>query len=168
MISSNNVFESVRRGYNELEDSSQAEILTYFSNIDPDEQMGHVNNIKGILFEHEYVQKLTEDGIQAELFDLTNHPVTDLMLIENDVIIDELQLKATDSVSYINSTLSEHPDIDIVVTSEVAGLMDSESIIDSGISNSALEESVSEILFDEVINPVSPLSGIGWLLGLPF
>lgn len=168
MITSNDVFDSVRRGYGELEASSEVGILNYFSNIEPDEKMGHVSNIKGILFEQEYIEHLAVNGIEAQVFEATNHPVTDIALLDDDIVIGELQLKATDSVSYINATLEQHPDIEIVATSEVASVMDSEVIIDAEISNSALEDGVVNTLFDESINPVSPLSGIGWLFGLPF
>lgn len=168
MITSNDVFDSVRRGYGELEASSQAEILGYFSDVNPDEIMGHVNNIKGILFEQEYAESLAVEGIEAQVFEATNHPVTDIALLENGVVIEEFQLKATNSVSYINTTLEQHPDVEIVVTSEVASVMDSEVVIDSEISNSMLEDSVVDTLFSESLDPISPLSGIGWLFGLPF
>ena len=79
----------------------------------------------------------------------------------------ELQLKATDSVSYINVTLEEHPDVAIVATSEVAAHFDSEMVIDSGISEAVLEDAVAETLLGEVVNPVSPLSVLGWFFGLP-
>lgn len=167
MIEQNEVFDAVRRGYTELEDSSDSEILTYFSLSSPDELKGHVSNIKGILFEQEVQDKLSEGGIDSALFENTNHPDTDLQILENDVIIEELQLKATESSSYINDALTENPDISIIATTEVATIIGKEEVIDSGISNVVLEETIIE-----TINPISPvslaLSGIGLLLGLPF
>lgn len=45
------IFESVRRGYNDLELADPQQILDYFANVEDESRMGHVSNIKGILFE---------------------------------------------------------------------------------------------------------------------
>jgi len=168
LIQSSTVFDAVRRGYNDLEHSSNDEIVNYFSDVEPDEFTGHISNIKGIVFEQEYVDQLAAQGVEAQIFEATNHPVVDIAIFEDGEVVNELQLKATDSVSYINATLDEHPDVAIVATSEVASGMDSEMVIDSGIENSVLEEAVAETILSEVVNPVSPISVIGWLFGLPF
>lgn len=166
MIEQNEVFEAVRRGYSDLEFASDDEILAHFSLASPAELQGHVSNIKGILFEQEVQDKLYEEGIDSKLFDETNHPDTDMQILENGSVIEEFQLKATDSVSYVNGTLAENPQIDIIATSEVANAINSEDVIDSGISDAALEEVVVE-----TISPVSVpglvISGIGLLFGLP-
>ena len=166
MLNPDLVFDSVRRGYNALEHSSNEDIIRYFDELDPDAMLGHVNNIKGILFEQVYVDQLAEQGIQAEVFDLTNHPGTDVFVLEDGEIAYELQMKATDSVSYINSALLENPDIAIVATSEVATVVASDMVINSGIENTVLEETVAETLFEEVVNPVSGLSILGLIFGL--
>ena len=166
MISNSAVFEAVQRGYNELEDRSHDEILDYFSSIEVDSISGHISNIKGVLFELEYVDQLALQGIESQLFEATNHPITDIAILNDGDIVTELQLKATDSVGYINATINEHPDITIVATSEVANSMKGNLIINSGIENSALEEAVSNTLFEETINPISPLSILGWCFGL--
>jgi hypothetical protein len=167
MIEQNEVFEAVRRGYSELEYASQDEILAHFSLASPDELQGHVSNIKGILFEQEVQDKLSEGGIESMLFEATNHPDSDLLILENGFVVEELQLKATDSVAYVNGALVENPGIDIIATSEVANVINSEDVIDSGISDAFLEEVVVE-----AISPVSVaglvFSGIGLLFGLPF
>ncbi len=168
MVNPDLVFDSVRRGYNALEHASNDEILSYFEDINPDVMIGHVNNIKGILFEQVYVNQLAEQGIHAEVFELTNHPGTDISIFEGGEVINELQMKATDSVSYISTTLEESPDIAIVATSEVASAFESAMVIDSEIENAVLESSVLETLTDDAVNPVSPLSILGWLIGLPF
>jgi hypothetical protein len=162
------VFDSVRRGYNALEQASNDEILSYFEDINPDAMIGHVNNIKGILFEQVYVNQLAEQGIQAEVFELTNHPGADITIFEDGEVINELQMKATDSMSYISTTIEENPDIAIVATNEVASAFGSAMVIDSEIENAVLESSVLETLTDDAVNPVSPLSILGWLIGLPF
>lgn len=168
MVDPNLVFDSVRRGYNALEHASNDEITSYFEGLEPDVMMGHINNIKGILFEQVYVDQLAEQGIHAEVFEFTNHPGADVSIFENGEAINELEMVATDSVSYINSTFAESPDITIVATSEVASVFESEMVIDSGIENIALENAVTEALVEDIVNPLSPVSVLGWLIGLPF
>lgn len=167
MVSPDLVFDSVRRGYNELEHASNDEIVSYFDAVDPDALGGHISNIKGILFEQAYVEQLAEQGIEASVFAATNHPGVDVAIFDDGELVTELQLKATDSVAYINTTLADNPDIAIVATSEVASQFESEMVINSGIEEAALEEVVSEAIIGEVVNPVSPLSVIGWFFGLP-
>jgi len=168
MIAPSEVFEAVQRGYNELETASNDEIIDYFSSIDDEAVAGHVSHIKGILFEQEYLDLLEVQGIEAQVFEATNHPVTDIVITDGDEIVHELQLKATDSSSYIDATLEEHPDIEIVATTEVASGFDADLVTDSGIEDAALEQAVTDTMFDEVVNPISPISVIGWLIGLPF
>ncbi|MCD9480062.1 hypothetical protein [Photobacterium phosphoreum] len=193
MIAQNSVFDAVRRGYNELELANNSEIIDYFADVNPDAMSGHISNIKGIVFEQEVVTALNEQGLDAMLFEATNHPVSDIALMSDGDIAAEVQLKATDSVAYINETLAENPDIPIIVTSEVANGFDSTMVIDSGIDNVALDDAVSEVLAGEVANhvgesiasdvvsegladlvadvalPISPIGfGIGLLFGLPF
>ena len=71
-------------------------------------------------------------------------------------------------MSYIATTIDEHPEIDVVATSEVANEFSSDLVIDSGIENAALEDAVGEAIFDEIVNPISPFSILSWIIGLPF
>jgi len=168
VIQDHEVFEAVRRGYSELELASNSDILDYFSSLEVDSVTGHINHVKGILFEQEYIDALAEKGIEAEIFEVTNHPGTDIQLLDGSPDVTEFQLKATDSVSYINTAMTENPETAFVVTSEVAANFEPGLVIDSEIENSSLEEAVSETLLEEVTNPVSPLSVVGWFFGLPF
>ncbi|EPS7269499.1 hypothetical protein ACVHIF_003444 [Vibrio cholerae] len=192
MIAQSSVFDAVRRGYNELELASNDEILDYFADVNPDAMSGHISNIKGIVFEQEVVNALNSQGMDAMLFEATNHPVSDIALMSDGDIAAEVQLKASDSVAYINETLAENPDIPIIVTSEVADGLESTMVIDSGIYNVALNDAVSEVLTGEIANhvgesvvsdvaseglaelvadvalPISPIGIIGALFGLPF
>ena len=168
MINPELVFESIRRGYSELEYASNDEIVSYFDEVDPDAMSGHISNVKGILFEQMYVDKLAEQGIEASVFEATNHPGVDVAVFDDGEVMTELQLKATDSVAYINTTLAENPDIAIVATSEVASQFESSIVINSGIEEAVLEETVASAIADEVVNPVSPLSILGFFIGLPF
>lgn len=99
MIDASEVFEAVRRGYNQLEFASADEIADYFTDVEAKSVLGHVSNIKGILFEQEYMDTLAEQGISAQLFESTNHPLTDISILDPDGSINEIQLKATDSSS---------------------------------------------------------------------
>ncbi|CAA6819655.1 MAG: Unknown protein [uncultured Sulfurovum sp.] len=170
MIEPNEVFDSIRRGYTDLNTSSNEEIFDYFQTIEEESMQGHISNIKGILFEHEYVQSLEEMGTHASIFEATNHPVTDISIFDdNGDVINELQLKATDSIGYINETLVENPDVTMVVTSEVATNMSTDVVIDSGIENAVLENSVLEVLSPIPVTTTGfAFAGIGLLFGLPF
>ena len=148
-MDSEDVFNAVRRGYNKLQDASSDEICSYFSNLEQKELIGHINNIKGILFEQEIAETLNNQGVSASLFELTNHPDSDLMIMDGNDIIGEFQLKATDSVSYINDTLDKNPDIPIITTHEVAqNFNDTSLVIDSGINNDVLTDCVTSIVSD--------------------
>lgn len=188
MINSDLVFDSVRRGYNELETSKNTEIIDYFANVEPDAMVGHISNIKGIVFEQEVVNAINEQGLDAMMFEATNHPVSDIALMNDGDIALEMQLKATDSASYINATIEQYSDVPIIVTSEVADGFDSAMVIDSGLDNTALEAAVTDTLLSEGANdvandavseglseiigesllPISPLGLIGALFGIPF
>ena len=164
MIEEQEVFEAVRRGYGDLSDASDGEIVDYFGDVDDESWTGHLSNIKGILFEQEYVDKLGAEGVEAALFASTTHPDSDIQIFEGGSVVEELQLKATDSASYINSTLAENPDIAIVATTEIASDFETEMVIDSGISDAVLEE----VIVDTIV-PVTPFGfGLGLLFGLPF
>ena len=155
------VFEAVRRGYSDLAEASDEEILDYFAAEDPEALAGHLNNVKGILFEQAYLDELHEEGVDAELFEATNHPVSDIAVHdESGMVAEELQLKATDNSSYISETLETLPDdVELVATTEVADHFGDE-VIDSGISDALLEEVVADTLV-----PIRPISVIGWLFG---
>ena len=58
MIEKEKAFESVRKGYTELANASDSEILEHFSLSTSNELRGHVDDIKGILFEQEVQDRL--------------------------------------------------------------------------------------------------------------
>lgn len=65
--------------------------------------------------------------------------------------------------------MAENPDITVVATSEVASSMSSDMVIDSGIENAVLEDSVVEVLSPIPVTKVGfAFAGIGLLFGLPF
>lgn len=162
------VFEAVRRGYNSLETASNDEIIDYFASVEPASTVGHMSNIKGILFEQEYVEALAVQGIEAAIFDATNHPVTDIMVFGGLDGVSEIQLKATDSLSYVTAAMAEDSEVLFAVTSEIAAALGTDMVIDAGIENAALELAVGETLFGETVNPIGAFSLLRFLIGIPF
>lgn len=91
---------------------------------------GMVNAWKGKYFENLIVDHLNEggsiDGIalsadqKAVLAELANQPGWDLQILNDDGSIEDLlQIKATDSVSYVQEALERYPEYDIVTTENV-------------------------------------------------
>lgn len=114
------------------------------------ELQGAVNTAKGTYFEYLVVQKLNAGeqvgplllgpGQTAVLAESMSQPGWDLRIVgEQGATVDYLQLKATDSVAYIKSTLERYPDIEILATDDVAH---SGLVLDSGISDAELREHV--------------------------
>jgi hypothetical protein len=110
MIEPNEVFDSIRRGYTDLNTSSNKEIFDYFQTIGEAFMQGHISNIKGILFEHEYVESLEEMGVHASIFEETNHPITDISIFDKSgEVVNELQLNTTEKVNYLTPQKPPHP-----------------------------------------------------------
>lgn len=143
-----------------------------------DALQGAVNTAKGKYFEYLVVEKLNqgmqvgplvlEEGQRAVLADSMTQPGWDLRIVDGrGAVVEYLQLKATDSVGYIKSTLDRYPDIEILATGEVG---DSGLVLDSGISDQALREQVGEAVdalnvsltesFLDYFNPLLPLAAM--------
>ena len=79
-----------------------------------------------------------QPGQTAHLAESSTQPGWDLRIENEDGSVDELlQLKATDSMSYVKGALDEHPDIRIAVPSEIDDASD--EIVGTGISDEQLE-----------------------------
>lgn len=50
----------------------------------------------------------------------------------------------------------------------MANSFESDMVIDAGIENAVLEETVSQVLIEEAVNPLSGFSLLRFLIGLPF
>jgi hypothetical protein len=151
--------------------------------LDGDDLQGAVNTAKGKYFEYLVVEKLNqgqqvgplllEPGQQAVLADSMTQPGWDLRIVdEQGHVVEYLQLKATDSVSYIRSALERYPDIQILATDEVA---DSGLVLDSGITDQdlraqvdigvdAVDVSLTET-FLEHFHPLLPLAAMAFYEG---
>lgn len=137
---------------------------------------GLTSGIKGKLFEMRYVDFLNDghlpDGYEAVLAESATNPGWDIAILDdNGAVVNELQMKATDSVDYIKSALERYPDIDIVTTEEVYNSVVmhefADQVINSGISNEELTSVVTETLESDSVDmdwglPVIPMLLIGY------
>ena len=113
---------------------------------------GLANGAKGKYFEVLVAEKLNAGesvgGIQlgpgenAGLFESPIHPGSDLYII-NDAgeIVEEIQLKATESLGYVKEALEKYPDIPVMVPQELsdaAAIHD--NIVSADISDELLED----------------------------
>lgn len=139
------VLAALRRSAGKFQDASIEEISSMLSEYDESQIPGLVNNVKGILFELEFIEIENNDGdsIFAYQFENTNHPAYDIQLLNEETgEISELQLKATDSTAYVQEWIDEHGG-NIVVTEEVAERMGLPGI---GIENQELEVRVEDFI----------------------
>ncbi len=132
-----------------------------------EELAGAISGWKGKLFEVEVEKRLNngewvgdlhlEPGQHAALAESVTQPGWDMQIFEGDgTVVDAIQLKATQSVSYVHHALERYPDTPILATHEVAlRLADNGAVIDSGIHNQLLTESVSDHLSDATSDAVS-------------
>ena len=121
--------------------------------MDDEQLQGFSNLLKGKLFELRYAEYLNDghlpEGFHAELASSANQAGWDIAIVnEQGQIAEALQLKATESVSYISHALEKYPYIDVVTTEEVyshATMGDmAEHVINSGIPNDDLTDFVQE------------------------
>jgi len=141
--------EAIRRGYEAIgSNASPEEISLFFQSIPEEQILGHVSHIVGITHEVLVVDAINTagNGDVASLFESTNHPVADILIIDSDGVAKEVQLKATDSISYINEHLNKNPGIDVIATEEVAGAMNNEHVTSSGFENEELRQVVEQSL----------------------
>lgn len=95
---------------------------------EPSSVMGLVNGVKGKLFEVDYANWLNHGnlphGFTAELAHHANNPGWDVVIHDAHGHVDQfLQMKATDSISYVHEAIAAHPDIPVVVPHELYAKM---------------------------------------------
>jgi len=141
----------LRRSNSALESAPLSEIQDYLRGLDSEQVPGLVSNVKGILHEMEFVRVENEDGdsVYASFFDATNHPNTDIQLIDRSTGESwEAQLKATDDATYVRDWIEGHPGGEILVTDELAHRMD---LPTSGQSNEEITTDVENFV-DKMIS----------------
>lgn len=151
-----------------------------------DEWSGIINAAKGKYFEYLVADRLNDgqavgdivlpEGYRAVVADSMNQPGWDLRILNEHGQLDQyLQLKATDSVSYIHHALERYPDIKILASSEVATSLDGHHmVLDAGIREDQLHAAVETAAggqsgfldgFWEHFHPVLPLLLIAGMQG---
>lgn len=150
--------------------------LDSLATADPEQLAGYVNAWKGKLFEVQVRDQLNAGesvgGIQldsdqhAVLAESVTQPGWDLQILDGDnAVVDEIQLKATESISYVRDTMERYPDVHVLATNDVADHADLiAGLSAAGISEDDLQHAVeaplSEIANDGVWDSLLP--------GLPF
>jgi len=150
---------------------------TSLSNYSDGQMLGVINSTKGKYFEYLVEDKLNAgeivgdvvlpEGYHAVVASNLTQPGWDIQILDQDgSIADYLQLKATNSISYIHETLDRYPDITILGTSEIADKANG-LILDSGINEQEITEQVSDCITDldpdfisdflDAFNPLMPL-----------
>jgi hypothetical protein len=151
------VLEALRRSDGDLANASEAELSEYLHAFSPQQMQGVANNVKGIYHELQFVEKYNEDShdTYAVLHEATNHQGSDVMIKskETDEVLEEYQLKATDSVSYVRAHQSRYENIDVLATSEVAERM--EGVETSYFSNAEMTLKVDGTFEDLANNTIS-------------
>ena len=139
---------------------------------------GLANGVKGKYFEVLVRNKLRvgesvggiqlEPGQQATLAQNPNQPGWDLRIEDaNGEVVQDLQLKATDSISYVKTALEKYPGIPVVVPNELdaeASIRD--NVLASSISNEGLEDTTNQQLEELTEGPLMDLAGKSAEFGL--
>lgn len=156
-VESQLILKALRRSDTLLAEASEAELSNYLADYDAEQLKGIASNVKGIYHEELWVHNYNEthSDSYAELFGPTNHPGSDALIkdMSSHEVLKEVQLKATNSVAYVNEHQEKYPDIDTLVTKETAELM--QGVESSGIENSTITERVNhdlDALSDETLN----------------
>lgn len=158
-----------------------------WSGMDEDQRMGAINAAKGKYFEYLVVDRLNSGGQvggvmlvpgqEAQVAESMNQPGWDVRIVDDEGgVVHYLQMKATDSGSYIRDALERYPDVQIMGTSEAAGQLDGNvMVLDAGMDNTALQKEVGHAVdlanstavdrFVDYFCPLWPLMAIATMEG---
>ena len=118
-----------------------------------EELEGFVNGVKGKYFEVLVKDRLNnervlgelqlETGQEARLAESPTQQGWDLKIVDHQgEIVEQIQLKATESLSYVRQALEKYPDVRVAVPEELDST--SHEILGTGIPDSELEEATEE------------------------
>lgn len=118
------VIDALRRSSLALQYASLSDLGNYLQQMDPQQLKGVASNVKGIFHELKYVDYINSSdlGWHAEIYQSTNHAGADIRITDKatGTLLREIQLKATDSVAYVQQHIDRYPHIDVFTTSEVS------------------------------------------------
>jgi len=145
------VLEALRRSKGSLQDASEADLAVYLDSLSPEQMRGVASNVKGIYHEMRWVEEYNSNHSDsyAVMHEATTHQGSDVQIFskETGALLEEYQLKSTDSASYVREHLAKHSDIDVLATNEASSLVDGAE--SSGFSNAENTSNVGGV-FDEV------------------
>lgn len=139
------VLQALRRSNNRLSDASNEELSEYVKSLEPEQIQGLHSNIKGIYHEIRYAHEENIDGDEyiVELFSDTNHAGADVRIINTLTgDVKEVQLKATEYLSYVKKHNEKYENIEVFGTDEVASMSD--DIKSTGISLDEINSDVTD------------------------
>lgn len=166
--------QAIRDTNPELTNAKDTEIAAYMQDrlgalsgtVDAEAYQGMESLVRGRMFELLVQESETWNGLgwsgkpqRGLLHEDFNHPGSDIVFtdMQSGEMI-EVQIKATSSADYIESTLLRYPDTPIIVTSEVGEQFDGIDIIQSSIFSNEELRAVTSENFDEMLNNVAPIS----------
>jgi len=136
------VLDALRRSNLALVDATENELGEYLRDFPTESLRGLSANIKGIYHELLYVHNYnsSNEETRAQVFGSTNNPGADIQIVDvqTGTAIEEFQLKAVSGTASVYGHLKNNPDIEVIVTSEVAMKLDDDRVSDSSLSNEEL------------------------------
>lgn len=142
------VLDALRRSTSRLNDASVEELSDYVKSLSSEQLRGVISNTKGIYHELLFVehQNASPGALASNVMEVTNYPGADVQFSLGGEVVREVQLKAVASPALVYEHLQRYPDVEILVTEEVASIID--GIDSSGFSNAILSREVNERLHD--------------------
>ena len=129
-----------------------------WGDLEPKQIDGHIQRIKGTYFEVLVRDKLNagesigdiklQAGEVAKLAEDIGEPGWDIEILNRDsTVVEQVQLKATESMSYVKEALETYPDIRVIVPHELDGRAAGiEELISTNITNDNMKNEVGEQL----------------------
>jgi hypothetical protein len=160
--------QAIRDRYPMLAHLSIEEIAEQMRGYDAQQMQGVISLIKGRMFELYEIEVTNGRGgsVHASSEPDMNHPGDDIILHDDttghDIFI---QLKATDSASYVEEALHRYPDVPILTTDEVSHHFElDDRVTSAGVTNAHLE-AVTHENFHRLVEKLEPISAINVAAG---